>query len=89
MDENIKEIIPKVAKISLHKQKSGRGGHPVTVITISGNISPNPEKLLKELKKSLGCGGQIEEGKPVLHGDISKRLFDLLLKWGAKKVILP
>ena len=87
---NIKELIPKIGKISLQRERAGRGGRTVTIITIgesSSVIKNNLEALLKELKKSLGCGGQIEDGKIVLHGDIADRASEWFIKMGAKAVI--
>jgi translation initiation factor 1 (eIF-1/SUI1) len=85
----IKELIPKIGKISLQKERAGRGGRTVTIITIGetrSEIKQNLEALLKELKKSLGCGGQIEEGKIVLHGEIADRAYEWFVKMGAKAV---
>ena len=85
---NFKELIPKIGKISLQRERAGRGGRTVTIITIGeakSEIKQNLEALLKELKKSLGCGGQIEEGKIVLHGEIVDRASEWFIKMGAKK----
>jgi len=43
------------------------------------------EALLKELKKALGCGGQIEEGKIVLQGEIADRASEWFARMGAKQ----
>jgi len=87
---DIKKMIPKFEKISLQHQRSGRGGKTVTLVYISGKAelkaAPNIEALLKELKKSLGCGGRIEEGKLVLQGEIADRASEWFVKMGAKAV---
>jgi len=86
---DIKTMIPKFGKISLQHQRAGRGGKTVTLISISGEteykLKHNLEALLKELKKSLGCGGQIEEGKIVLQGEIADRASEWFAKMGAKR----
>jgi translation initiation factor 1 (eIF-1/SUI1) len=86
---NIKNIIPKLGKVSLQHQRAGRGGKTVTLVSISGETEykrkHNLEALLKELKKSLGCGGQIEEGKIVLHGEIADRASEWFAKMEAKQ----
>jgi translation initiation factor 1 (eIF-1/SUI1) len=84
-DSDIKKMIPKIGKISLQHQKSGRGGKTVTLVYVSGE-TVNLEALLKELKKGLGCGGQIEGGKIVLHGGIADRASEWFIKMGAKAV---
>ena len=88
-NSDIKKMIPKFGKISLQHQRAGRGGRTVTLVSISGETELKPESnlaLLKELKKSLGCGGQMEEGKIVLHGEIADRVSEWFIKMGAKKV---
>ena len=82
-NSDVKKMIPKFGKISLHHQRAGRGGKTVTLISIS-ETKHNLEALLKELKKSLGCGGQIEEGKIVLQGEIADRASEWFAKMGAK-----
>ena len=89
-DLDIKKIVSKFGKISLQHQRAGRGGKTVTLISVSsGEAEPklkqNLEALLKELKKSLGCGGQIEEGKIILHGEIADRATEWFAKMGAKQ----
>ena len=87
---NFKELAPKIGKISLQRERAGRGGRTVTIITIGdtkSEIKHNLEALLKELKKSLGCGGQIEEGKIVLHGEIVDRASEWFIKMGVKTVV--
>jgi translation initiation factor 1 len=89
LNTDIRRMIPKIGKVSLQHQRSGRGGKTVTLITIgeaSYEIKQNLEALLKELKKSLGCGGQIEEGKIVLQGEIAGRASEWFIKMGAKAV---
>ncbi|MCL1941422.1 MAG: translation initiation factor [Synergistaceae bacterium] len=83
-----KKIISKFGKISLQHQRAGRGGKTVTLISISGQtgLGQNLEALLKELKKSLGCGGKIEDGKIVLQGEIADRASEWFTKMGAKNV---
>ena len=86
---DIKKMIPRFGKISLQHQRAGRGGKTVTLISLSGEteykLMQNLEALLKELKKSLGCGGQIEEGKIVLHGEIADRASEWFAKMGARQ----
>ncbi|MCL2767719.1 MAG: translation initiation factor, partial [Synergistaceae bacterium] len=84
---DIKKMIPKFGKISLQHQRAGRGGRTVTLVSISGEPVQNLEAFLKELKKSLGCGGQIEDGRIVLQGEIADRAAEWFIKMGAKSVI--
>jgi len=88
-NSDIKKTLPKFGKVSLQHQRAGRGGKTVTLISIPGEteykLKHNLEALLKELKKSLGCGGQIEGGKIVLQGEIADRASEWFAKMGAKQ----
>ena len=86
---DVKKMISKFGKISLQHQRAGRGGKTVTLISISrepGLNEQNLEVLLKELKRSLGCGGKVEEDKIVLQGEIADRASEWFVKMGAKNV---
>jgi translation initiation factor 1 len=83
---DIKKMIPKIGKISLQHQRAGRGGKTVTLVSIGDIKAEHKQHLLKELKKSLGCGGQIEEGRIVLQGEIADRASEWFIKMGAKAV---
>lgn len=63
----------KIPKVSLQKKRAGCGGKTVTVVTLSKDSNVAPEALVKELKKGLGCGARVEDGKIVLQGDIADR----------------
>lgn len=65
-----------IGKVSLQKKRAGCGGKTVTVVTLSKDSNVTPEVLVKELKKGLGCGARIEDGKIVLQGDIADRAAD-------------
>jgi len=84
-----KKVMPRFGKVSIQHQRAGRGGKTVTLISISGEteyrLKHNLENLLSELKKSLGCGGRIEEGKIVLQGEIADRASEWFDKMRAKQ----
>ena len=86
---SIKKTMPKFGKVSIQHQRAGRGGKTVTLISLSREteykFKHNLENLLKELKKSLGCGGRIEEGKIVLQGEIADRASEWFDKIKAKQ----
>ena len=73
----------KFGRISFQHQRAGRGGRTVTLISIPGETEQKLKILLKELKKSLGCGGQIEEGKIVLQGEIADRASEWFKKYNS------
>lgn len=85
--ENVDAAIKRLSKITLHRRSSGKGGKTVTEITFSKEIPVDLEALAKELRKGLGCGSRVEDGKVVLQGDIKDRAGDWLTKKGAKRVV--
>lgn len=77
-----------VQKITLHRQSSGRGGRVVTVVTLSGGEGIDLETLAKEMRKGLGCGSRVENGKVVLQGEIQDRAAEWFGKRGVKRVVM-
>lgn len=54
------------------------------VLTIVDNVSEdmNPEKVAKNLKKGLACGGTYKEGRIELQGNHLRKIKDLLVEQG-------
>ncbi len=80
--------LAKIEKLVLRREKKGRGGKTVTVISGFNMQSARLEELAKTMRKALGCGSTVEEGNIVLQGDITDRTRVWLEKQGAKKVII-
>ncbi|WP_352425317.1 translation initiation factor [Aminomonas paucivorans] len=74
-------------KVTLQRQSKGRGGHPVTV-TVLEPPSGNLEELAKRLRKALGCGARVEEGRLVLQGDLVDRAKAWFEAAGATRVVV-
>lgn len=75
-------------KLVLRRERKGRGGKTVTIL--SGlNLPPTRlEELAKALRKGLGCGATIEDDVIVLLGDLSPRAKEWLEKHGAGKIVV-
>ena len=60
--------------LRVHAEKKGRGGKTVTVI--EGVALPDTalKTMVKQLKKSFGCGAFVEGGNIVLQGNIVARV---------------
>ncbi|MDL2298543.1 translation initiation factor [Synergistaceae bacterium OttesenSCG-928-D05] len=84
---NLNDALSKLQKVTLHRQSSGKGGKTVTVVTLSGAENINLDTLAKEMRKGLGCGSRVENGKVVLQGDIQDRAAEWFGKRGAKQVV--
>ena len=67
------------AVLRLERRVSGKS---VTVVAGLPRNAPFLEALLKELKRSCGTGGRVEEGAVELQGDQRERLRGLLLQKG-------
>lgn len=80
--------LARLAKITLHRQSSGKGGKIVTIVTLSKESAFDIEELAKELRKGLGCGSRVENGKVVLQGDIQDRVREWFAKKGVKQIVL-
>ncbi len=75
------------SKIIVRKEKKGRGGKVVTTIEGTGFSITDLEHLAKKMRKTLGCGGGVENSRIVLQGDIGERVRIWLKKNGAKTVV--
>ena len=67
-------------------QRSGRGGKEVTLVEKLGLPADVLQTWLREIKKTLGCGGFIEGESLTFSGDQRVRLADVLAERGVGKV---
>ena len=75
-------------KIVLRRERKGRGGKTATVIEGLG-LRPTPlDAALRAMRKALGCGGNLEGDRVVLHGDLPERADAWLRTHGAKKTVI-
>ncbi|MEG1823533.1 MAG: translation initiation factor [Cloacibacillus sp.] len=77
----------KISRVSLKRERAGRGGRTVTLVILPAGYSGDKELLAKELRKGLGCGSSIEEGTIVLQGDIADRAEAWFAKKGVAKIV--
>jgi translation initiation factor 1 len=67
-------------------ERKGRGGKAVTVVEKLGLRPRELEAWLGELKRALGCGGQVEGDALVLQGDLRDRVRAQLEARGVRRV---
>ncbi len=79
-------FLPLKGSFSLRKEKKGRGGKTVTILSGSHLTLQEAEALGKAMRKALGCGSRVEGGDVLLQGDLRERGKDWLLSQGAKRV---
>ena len=73
----------KPTKIKIHKEKKGKKGKTITIIT--GFLSENSiqlSRLLKNLKAFCGTGGTLNDKGIQLQGDLENKVKDFLRKDG-------
>lgn len=75
------------ARAVVRIERKGRGGKEATVIEKLTLTAAELETWLRDLKQSFGCGGTIEDGAIVLHGDQRDRAVAFLEKAGVAKII--
>lgn len=78
---------PPPARAVVRIERKGRGGKEATVIE---KLALPPKALAEwsdELKRSLGCGGTVEDGAIVVQGDQRERVRKWLEAKGVAKVI--
>lgn len=70
------------AAVRVQRERKGRGGKTVSVIT--GVPGPEARRLdlLKQLKQKLGAGGVLEGDNIVIQGDHRDRVVDILNQMG-------
>lgn len=63
----------KRGRVDLERQKGGRGGKIVTILSGEGMNLTGPQELdamLKHFKTRLGCGGKVQSKTIELQGDV-------------------
>lgn len=77
----------KISRVSLQRQNAGRGGKTVTLVIVPRDCGADLEDLAKQMRKGLGCGSRVEDGRVVLTGDIVDRAEQWLTKYGVAKIV--
>ncbi len=74
------------ARAVVRFERKGRGGKAVTVVEKLGLSPGELEAWVGDLKRALGCGGQVEGDALVLQGDLRERVRTLLEARGVRRV---
>ena len=74
-------------RVDIIRNKAGRGGKTVTVVTNFIGIGlPEKEKLAKEMQKTCGTSGTVKEGRIEIQGDKREEVARILIKAGFRPV---
>lgn len=83
---------PVVAKnrgrVDLLREKNGRGGKTVTVVSGFVGIGlPEKEALAKKMQKACGVGGTVKDGRIEIQGDKREQVARILAEAGFRPVM--
>jgi len=87
--EVVGKLVPQKTRgrVDIIRNKAGRGGKTVTVVTNFVGIGlPEKEKLAKEMQKTCGTGGTVKEGRIEIQGDKREEVARILIKAGFRPV---
>ena len=79
--------LAKSGKLVLRRERKGRRGKTVTVLTGNSLPAGSLESLAKAMRKGLGCGSRVEGETIVLQGEIADRASEWLRQRGARNVV--
>lgn len=74
-------------RVDIIREKAGRGGKTVTVVTNFVGIGlPEKEMLAKKMQKACGTGGTVKEGRIEVQGDKREEVARILEEAGFRPV---
>jgi translation initiation factor 1 len=74
-------------RVDIIREKAGRGGKTVTVVTNFVGIGlPEKEQLAKKMQKACGCGGTVKDGRIEIQGDKREQVAQILEEAGFRPV---
>jgi translation initiation factor 1 len=73
--------------VDIIRQKAGRGGKTVTVVTNFVGIGlPEKEQLARKMQKACGTGGTVKNGQIEIQGDQREAVAGILIEAGFRPV---
>ncbi|MCF8308252.1 MAG: translation initiation factor [Bacteroidales bacterium] len=86
-EDQAETLPPQQQDLFVKREKKGRGGKEVSIVSGFVGNDDDLKDLGKELKKSLGVGGSAKDGEIVIQGEHRDKIMELLIKKGyrAKK----
>ena len=77
----------KRGRVDIIRQKAGRGGKTVTVVTHFVGIGlPEKEALARSMQKACGTGGTVKDGRIEIQGDKRQEVARILIEAGFQPV---
>ena len=75
------------AKVVIARERKGRAGKTVTLVSIAGASVTQLDELCTQMRTALGCGGAREELSIAIAGDQAARVETWLRNRGAQKIV--
>lgn len=90
VEEETPNLPSNAQKLSVRKEKKGRGGKTVTVVEGYQGNPQTLEALCKKVKQQCGVGGSIDKKTFIIQGDKADQVLKILIKEGynAKKTTM-
>jgi len=73
-------------RVDVQRQKAGRGGKTVTVVSGFIVLVSRKEKLARLMQKACGTGGTVKEGRIEIQGDKRQEVASILVEAGFRPV---
>jgi translation initiation factor 1 len=73
-------------RVVVRRERKGHGGKTVTVVDGLAMPQAKLEELARAMRKALGCGSWVDDGRVVLQGDRPDAAAAWLSRHGAKQV---
>jgi translation initiation factor 1 len=74
-------------KVVLRRERKGHGGKTVTVIDGLRAPAAALDTLARELRKALGCGARVDDGRIIVQGDCAPAVDRWLRARGATHIV--
>ena len=89
-EEDMTNLPANAQKLTVRKEKKGRGGKTVTVVEGYKGNPQTLENLCKKVKQQCGVGGSVDRKTFIIQGDKADQVVKILIKEGynAKKTIM-
>ncbi|MFT4876284.1 MAG: translation initiation factor 1 [Bacteroidia bacterium] len=88
--EDTSNLPANAQKLTVRKEKKGRGGKTVTVVEGYKGNPQTLENLCKKVKQQCGVGGSVDRKTFIIQGDKADQVVKILIKEGynAKKTTM-
>ena len=80
--ENITSLPTNAQRLSVRKEKKGRGGKTVTIVEGYQGNPQTLEQLCKKVKQQCGVGGSVQNKTFIIQGDKADQVVKILIKEG-------